>query len=125
MLKKKGLTMAGHREERINEEIKRALTSVIRELKDPRLSTGMVSVLKADVTKDLKFCKAYISVLGNEDIKAGIQKGLESAKGFIKKEISSRVKLRAVPELIFVIDNSIEEGDRILKIMENIKKSDE
>ena len=117
--------MAGHREERINEEIKRALTSVIRELKDPRLSSGMVSVLKADVTKDLKFCKVYISVLGDDEIKKGITKGLESAKGFIKKEISSRVKLRAVPELIFTIDNSIEEGDRILKIMENLKQSEE
>lgn len=117
--------MAGHREEKINEEIKRALTSVIRELKDPRLSSGMVSILKADVTKDLKFCKVYISVLGNEESKNEIKKGLESAKGFIKKEISARVKLRAVPELIFTIDNSIEEGDRILKIMENLKQCGE
>ena len=112
--------MAGHRELRINEEIKRELTSIIRELKDPRLSSGMVSVLKADVTKDLKFCKVYISVMGSEEAKKGIAKGLESAKGFIKKEIASRVKLRAIPELIFTIDNSIEEGDRILKIMEQI-----
>lgn len=116
--------MAGHREERINEEIKRALTSVIRGLKDPRISSGMVSVLKADVTKDLKFCKVFISVLGDEETKKAIEKGLNSAKGFIKKEVSSLVKLRAVPEFIFTIDNSIEEGDRILKIMESIKKND-
>lgn len=117
--------MAGYREERINEEMKRALTSVIRELKDPRLSSGMVSVLKTDVTKDLKFCKAYISVLASDEVKKDVKKGLESAKGFIKKEISSRIKLRAIPEIIFVIDNSIEEGDKILKIMENIKISDD
>jgi len=116
--------MAGHREERINEEIKRALTSVIRSLKDPRLSSGMVSILKADVTKDLKFCKVYVSVLGNEESKQAVYKGLESAKGFIKKEIAMQVKLRAVPEIIFTIDNSIEEGDRILKIMESIKKNE-
>lgn len=117
--------MAGYREERINEEMKRALTSVIRELKDPRLSSGMVSVLKTDVTKDLKFCKAYISVLASDEVKKDVKKGLESAKGFIKKEIPSRIKLRAIPEIIFVIDNSIEEGDKILKIMENIKISDD
>lgn len=117
--------MAGYREERINEEMKRALTSVIRELKDPRLSSGMVSVLKTDVTKDLKFCKAYISVLASDEVKKDVKKGLESAKGFIKKEISSKIKLRAIPEIIFVIDNSIEEGDKILKIMENIKISDD
>lgn len=112
--------MSGHREERINEEIKRELTAVIRELKDPRISAGMVSVLKAAVTKDLKFCKVYISVLGNEDVKIGVRKGLDSAKGYIKKEISDRMSLRITPELIFTIDNSIEEGDKILKIMERI-----
>lgn len=112
--------MSSHREERINEEMKRELTSVIRNLKDPRISSGMVSVLKADVTKDLKFCKVYISVLGDEEAKKGVAKGLESAKGFIKKEISARLNLRITPEPIFTIDNSIEEGDRILKIMEKI-----
>lgn len=117
--------MAGHREERINEEVKRSLTAIIRELKDPRISSGLVSVLKTDVTKDLKFCKAYISVLGSDETKTDIRNGLESAKGFIKKEIASRVKLRAIPELIFVIDNSIEEGDRILKLMENIITNEE
>lgn len=116
--------MAGHREERINEEIKRALTSVLRGLKDPRISSGMVSILKADVTKDLKFCKVYISVLGNDETKKAVENGLNSAKGFIRKEIGSQVKLRAVPEIIFTIDNSIEEGDRILKIMESIKRNE-
>ena len=58
--------MGGFREERINEEVKRELTAVIREIKDPRVKNGMVSVLKATVTKDLKFCKVYVSVLGDE-----------------------------------------------------------
>lgn len=112
--------MSSHREGRINEEIKRELTAIIRELKDPRISSGLVSVLKTDVTKDLKFCKVYVSVLGDDRMKADVKKGLDSAKGYIKREISNRMSLRITPEPVFTIDNSIEEGDKILKIMEKI-----
>jgi ribosome-binding factor A len=113
--------MSSHREERINEEIKRELTSILRELKDPRMS-GVVSILKTSTTKDLKFCKAYISVLGNDDKKADVKKGLDSAKGFIRKEVSARLALRVTPEFDFVVDNSLEEGDRILKMINDISK---
>jgi ribosome-binding factor A len=116
--------MSSHREERINEEVKRELTSIIRELKDPRLS-GVVSILKTITTKDLKFCKAYISVLGDDDKKAAVGKGLDSAKGFIRKEIAHRLALRVTPEFDFVIDNSLEEGDRILKMINDISKGHE
>lgn len=113
--------MSSHREERINEEVKRELTSILRELKDPRLS-GMVSILKTATTKDLKFCKTYISVLGDDEKKLAVRKGLESAKGFIRKEIAHRLALRVTPEFEFVIDNSLEEGDRILKMITEINK---
>lgn len=113
--------MGGFREERINEEVKRELTAVIREIKDPRVKNGMVSVLKTVVTKDLKFCKVYVSVLGNENDRKEVLKGLESAKGYIRKEISIRLSLRITPQFNFVIDNSLEEGDRILNIMNNLK----
>lgn len=116
--------MAGHREQRMNEEIKRELTAVLRQLKDPRIS-GMVSVLKTDVTKDLKYCKAYISVFGNETDKKDVIKGLNSAKGFIRKEISQALSLRVTPEFIFEIDNSLEEGNRILKMIESIEYHEE
>ncbi len=116
--------MAGHREQRVNEEIKRELTAVLRQLKDPRIS-GMVSVLKTVVTKDLKFCKVYISVFGSEDSKKDVLKGLNSAKGFIRKEISQALSLRITPEFIFEIDNSLEEGNRILKIIESIEQHEE
>ena len=112
--------MAKHREEKINEEVMRELTAIIRELKDPRLSAGMVSVLKSVVTKDLKFCKVYISVLGNDSEKKGVLDGLNSAKGFIRKEVSHRLSLRVTPEFDFEINDSLEEGDRILKIMNEL-----
>jgi len=111
--------MAKHREERINEEVMRELTAIIRELKDPRLD-GVVSVLKSVVTKDLKFCKVYISVLGDDKKKAEVINGLNSAKGFIRKEVSHRLSLRVTPEFDFEINDSLEEGDRILKIMNNL-----
>ena len=111
--------MAKHREERINEEVMRELTSIIRELKDPRLS-GMVSVLKTVVTKDLKFCKVYISVFGDEQKKAAVLDGLNSAKGFVRKEVAQRLSLRVTPEFDFEINDSLEEGDRILKIMNEL-----
>ena len=113
--------MASHREERINEEVKRELMSINREIKDPRVKTGMVSVLKTSVTKDLKFCKVYVSVLGNEENKKDVLKGLESAKGYVRSQISDRLNLRITPQFNFVIDNSLEEGDRILKIMNDLK----
>lgn len=113
--------MASHREERINEEVKRELTTVIRDIKDPRVKAGMVSVLKTVVTKDLKFCKVYISVLGNEENKKNVLSGLESAKGYIRRQVADNLRLRITPQFNFVIDNSLEEGDRILKIMNNLK----
>ncbi len=116
--------MSGHREQRVNEEVKRELTAVLRQLKDPRIS-GMVSVLKTNVTKDLKFCKVYISVFGDESSKKDVLKGLNSAKGFIRKEIASALSLRVTPEFIFEIDNSLEEGNRILKMMESLEYHEE
>ena len=116
--------MAGHREQRINEEIKRELTAILRQLKDPRIN-GMVSVLKTSATKDLKFCKAYISVFGNDDNKKDVLKGLNSAKGFIRREIANALSLRVTPEFIFEIDNSLEEGNRILKMIESMEYHEE
>lgn len=116
--------MAGHREQRVNEEIKRELTAVVRQLKDPRIS-GMVSILKTNVTKDLKFCKVYISVFGDEQNKKDVLKGLNSAKGFIRKEISQALSLRITPEFTFEIDNSLEEGNKILKMIESIEYHEE
>jgi ribosome-binding factor A len=111
---------AYNRIDRISEEVKRELSMIIRELKDPRLSKAVVSVVNVNVTKDLKFAKAYISVLGSEDLQKGAMDALKSASGFIRKEVGHRVNLRNTPEFTFVLDNSIEYGAHINEVLKNL-----
>ena len=111
---------AYNRIDRISEEVKRELSVVIRELKDPRLP-NMVSVVTVRVTKDLKYAKAYISVMGSEEVQKNALEALKSASGFIRREIGHRINLRITPEFSFVLDNSIEYGAHINEVL---KKSD-
>ncbi len=108
-----------NRTDRISEEIKKELSNIIRELKDPRLPQ-LVSVIKVEVTKDLSYAKAYISVLGDDTVKNNTITALKSASGFIRKEIAHRVKLRAVPEFTFVYDDSIAYGSHISEVLKNL-----
>ena len=120
---KEGFSMAAHRNDRIDEEVKRELGALIRELKDPRIS-GMVSVIAVRVTKDLRFAKAFISVLGSEEQQKSSIEGIKSAAGFIRKEIGRRINLRHTPEFSFVLDNSIEHGAYINKIISDLSRDD-
>ena len=108
-----------NRIDRISEEIKKELSNVIRELKDPRIPT-MVSVVSVNVTRDLSYAIAYISVFGDEKVQNDTISALKGAQGFIRKEIAHRVKLRAVPEFSFVADNSIAYGSHINEILKNL-----
>lgn len=108
-----------NRMDRISEEVKRELSAVIRDLKDPRLP-GMVSVVSVRVTKDLKFAKAYISIMGDEKVKKDGLTALKSAHGFIRKEIGHRLNLRNTPEFAFVEDDSIEYGSHINEILKKL-----
>lgn len=110
---------AYNRIDRISEEVKRELSMLIRELKDPRLP-NMVSVVNVSVTKDLKYAKAYISVMGDTDVQKGAMDALKNAAGFIRKEMGHRVKLRAVPEFTFILDNSIEYGSHINEVLKKL-----
>jgi ribosome-binding factor A len=111
--------MATHRRDRINEEVMRELAAVIRELKDPRIPV-MTSVVKVTVTPDLKFAKAYISVMGTPEAQKECLKGLESAAGFIRREIGARVGLRLTPEFSFVLDDSVAHGAHISKLLKEL-----
>jgi len=105
------------RTDRISEEVKREVSAMIQnELKDPRLPK-MISVTAAEVTRDLRYAKVYISVLGNEDEKRDAIRGLKSAAGFIRREIGRRIQLRYTPEMIFELDDSIERGVYISKLI--------
>lgn len=110
--------MAGFHIDRISEDIKREIISIMRELKDPRIS-GMLTVVKVEVSGDLSYAKIYISAMeGLEQAKSSV-KGLDSAKGYIRKQLGSRLHLRKSPELKFIADNSIEKG---MDLFEKIKE---
>ncbi len=102
----------------------RALSSIIREVKDPRVSP-FASVTEALVSPDLKTCKTYISVLGGEKEKEDTLKGLNSAKGFIRHELARIVNLRNTPELTFIMDGSIEYGVGMSKKIDDVMKHDD
>lgn len=109
----------GNRTDRISEEVRRELSAVIRELKDPRIPM-MTTVVQVRVTKDLKFAKAYISVFGDEKAHKDAMAALHSASGFIRREIGSRINLRNTPEFTFVEDDSIEYGAHINEILKKL-----
>ena len=107
---------------RINSEVQRELSSIIsRELKDPRIHP-MTTVVSVEVTPDLKYCKAYISVLADEEQAKDTIRGLKSAEGFIRTQLAKKINLRNTPEIFFVLDQSIEYGVRMSKLIDEVTK---
>ncbi len=112
--------MPKHRLNSINSEMKKELSDIIRNgIKDPRVSS-MASVIAVNVTPDLRFAKVHISVLGSEQEKENTLKGLNSAAGYVRKEVGERMQLRHVPEMHFELDESIEHGAHIMKILKEL-----
>ena len=109
--------MPSNRIGRINEEIQREMSSLIRTVKDPRVAeAGMVSVTAVDTTTDLKYAKIYVSVL-DKSASAQVLKGLKSASGYLRRELGRALNLRNTPELTFVRDDSIDKGAHILDLL--------
>ena len=109
---------------RINMEVKRELSEIIRRgVKDPRIHP-MTTVVSAEVTPDLKFCKVYISVLGSEEAGKETIQGLKSAEGYIRRELARRVNLRNTPKLQFIFDQSIEYGVNMSHLIDQVAKAD-
>ncbi len=116
---------SGHKNERVNSEVRRELSRIISgEIKDPRISP-MTTVTDVEVTQDLKFCKAYISVLGDEEAGEETLAGLRSASGYIRRELAASVNLRNTPEITFVLDNSIRYGIEMSKRIDEVIAKDE
>jgi len=111
--------MASNRKGRINEELQRELSALIRTLKDPRVQQSMVSVTKVEATGDLRYAKVYISVLDKDKSKETL-KGLKSAGGFLRREIGSRLQLRYTPELVFEEDDSIAYGAKMFSLLRSL-----
>lgn len=114
--------MANYRRGRINDEMQKELSVLMREIKDPRVSGSMLSITAAQVTPDMKYATVYFSILDGDPKET--KKGLDSAKGFIRREIAQRMNLRNTPEFNFVFDNSIRYGAHISKLLEDIKSAD-
>ena len=115
--------MAKYRADRINEEMRKEISSIIQnDVRDPRI-TAMVSVTKVDVTKDLKYAKVFVSLFGKEEEKKSTFDALKSSLGYIRREIGHRINLRNTPELVLEIDNTIEHGMHIDALLHKIKES--
>lgn len=107
---------------RINSEVQRELSEIInREIKDPRIHP-MTTVVAVEVTPDLKYCKAYISVLGSEEAGKETIKGLKSAEGFVRRQLANRINLRNTPQISFVLDQSIEYGVNMTHLINEVTK---
>ncbi len=103
-------------------EVQRELSEIIRrEIKDPRIHP-MTTVVAVEVTPDLKYCKAYISVLGDEEAGKNTITGLKSGVGYIRRELARRVNLRNTPELTFILDQSIEYGVHMSRLIDQVTK---
>ena len=109
---------------RINGEVQKELSKIIREeIKDPRIHPR-TSVMAVEVAPDLKTCKAFISVLGNEEAKQSTIKGLKNAEGYIRRELARTLNLRNTPEIRFILDESIEYGVNMSKLIDDVMMKD-
>jgi ribosome-binding factor A len=115
--------MVNYRSGRINEEIRKEISDIIRnEIRDPRL-TAMISVTKVDVTKDLRYAKVFVSIYGTEEDKKNSLSALKNSSSFIRREVGYRVNLRHTPEITIELDTSIEHGMHINSLIEKLKEN--
>ena len=112
--------MASTHIQRINEDIRFCLSGLLREVKDPRVQQGdLLSIIRTETTGDLRYCKVYLSVYGEVNEKE-LRRGLKSCSGWLRRELGSSLSLRYVPELQFVLDHSIEHGEHIHQMLQDL-----
>ena len=116
--------MASNRIGRINEEIQKELSSLIRNLKDPRVQDTMISITHVETTPDLRYCKVFVSFL-QEDKAEGALKGLKSAGGWLRRELGHSLNLRYTPELVWELDDSITYGAKMLKLINSLQPEED
>ncbi|MEG1773757.1 MAG: 30S ribosome-binding factor RbfA [Oscillospiraceae bacterium] len=113
--------MPSYRVQRTGEDIQRELAAILRELKDPRVSGAMLSIVKLDLARDLTSCKVYLSSINGFEAAQDAVKVLKIASGFIRHTLGERVQLRHTPELRFVADNSIEHSADIARMLNQLE----
>ncbi|CCY18132.1 ribosome-binding factor A [Eubacterium sp. CAG:786] len=114
--------MANFNLKRLSEDIKRELSSAVSGVKDPRVSKNFVTVTHVELTSDLSYCKVHIACLGGEGRTAKAVEGMTAASGYFKKAIAARIRMRKMPELIFLPDNSLEYSAHIEEILAKLPK---
>jgi ribosome-binding factor A len=118
------MTVAGHRHERVAEEIRHEVSAMLAgELKDPRLA-GLVTVTEVRVSPDLKQARIYVSVMGTQAEQTSTLQGLAAAAGYVRHELTERLQVRRAPEVHFVLDHTEEYGQRIEELLRQTKKTD-
>ncbi len=112
-----------NRIQRINDEILMEVANICRsEIKDPRVSDVMVSIISVDTTSDLSLCKIYVSVLGTDKIKEDALEGLKKSAGYIRRELARRINLRVTPEIKFLLDDSLEYSIKMEGLMKQVRE---
>ena len=110
--------MAGFRKDRVSEDIRREITALIRELKDPRVKDKMLTVVRVEVSSDASFAKVYVSDLAGIEGAREAVAALTAATGLVRREVGNRLHLRKTPEIRFVADDSVEQGVRLFEQLE-------
>ena len=117
--------MASNRINRINEEIQKELSNLLRNVKDPRVQGTMISITRVETTPDLRYTKVYVSFLQADTAEEAL-KGLKSAAGFLRRQLGTNLKLRYAPEIVWALDDSITYGARMLALINSLEvKHDE
>ncbi len=117
--------MPNHNLGRLTEDIKREISAAIPQLTDKRISEGFVTVTHVDLTSDLSYCKVMVSVMGGEEKTDEVISVLQKAEGFFKRRINARIKMRKMPEIIFIADNSLDYYEKIDKIISKLPAAGE
>jgi len=113
-----------HRQEKIGEQIAADISDLMRtRVKDPRI--GFVSVTRVEVSGDMRHAKVYVSIMGSPEERKETMRGLTKATGFLRHELAGRLTLRYMPEIAFKLDNSIEEGSRVLELIKQVSQEDQ
>jgi len=116
--------MSSVRPERVGQEIQAAVADLLARglIRDPRI--GFITITGVKVSPDLRVARIYYSMIGTDQERAATQEGLEAAKGFVRREVTARVKLRVSPEVFFSYDESLEQGDKIDRLLKEVKEKE-
>lgn len=114
--------MANFNIKRLSEDVRRELSAAVSGVKDPRVADGFVTITRCEVTSDLSYCKVWVACLGGTERTEKAVAGMAAASGYFKKQIAARIRMRKIPELIFLADNSLEYSEHIEDIISKLPK---